>query len=265
MTRTPIVAGVDLGSTTAKTVLLKDDEIQATSLAPVGVKIVQDAERSLDAALTQAGLTRADVTYICGTGYGRFKVHFGQKIVTEISCHARGAHFLFPKTKLVVDIGGQDTKAIRVDERGNVVEFAMNDKCAAGTGRFLEVCANALGHEVSEMGALALQATQPTRISSTCTVFAESEVVSHLARGRRIPDILAGVHESIATRTLSLVQRVSVEPEVTFTGGVSRNPCMVQALSKALKLPVNVSPLSQFVGALGAALFAREALEANAS
>lgn len=259
-----MVAGVDLGSTTAKTVLLEEGRIVGTSLAPVGVEIVKDAARSLESALQQAGIGRSDVGFVAGTGYGRFKVHFGQRVVTEISCHARGAHHLFPGTRLVVDIGGQDTKAIRVDERGSVVEFAMNDKCAAGTGRFLEVCANALGYDIGEMGSVALEATQPTRISSTCTVFAESEVVSHRARGRRVPDILAGVHQSIATRTLSLVQRVGVHPEVTFTGGVSRNQGMVRALSNAFGLPVNVDPLSQYVGALGAAMFAQDTVNGAA-
>ncbi len=253
-----IVAGVDIGSTTAKTVLLGDKGIVGTSLSPVGVQITKDAERSLETALKEGGLQRSDLALIAGTGYGRFKIRFGQLVVTEISCHARGASYLFPGTRLVVDIGGQDTKAIRTDDAGNVVEFAMNDKCAAGTGRFLDVCAGALGYDVSEIGPLSLQAKQVARVTSTCTVFAESEITSLLARGRDPRDILAGVHQSIANRTLSLIQRVGCEPEVTFTGGVSRNEGMVNALKDRLQSPVNVSPLSQFVGAIGAALFARD-------
>ncbi len=256
------MAGVDVGSTTAKCVLLDRDAIVGTSLAPVGVNIVKDAEVALDDALRAAARRRDDVRFVTGTGYGRYKVLFGQLVATEISCHARGAHSLFPGTRLVVDVGGQDTKAIRVDERGDVVDFAMNDKCAAGTGRFLDVCANALGLDVSEIGPLSLEARAPTRITSTCTVFAESEVQSYLARGKDTRDILAGLHASIASRSFSLVQRVGVEPEVTFTGGVSRNVGMVRALEARFGTPVNVSPLSQHVGALGAALFAKERVEA---
>ncbi|MFA5861006.1 MAG: acyl-CoA dehydratase activase [Candidatus Thermoplasmatota archaeon] len=254
----PIVAGVDVGSTTAKCAILQDGRILGTSLSPVGVDIVRDAERSLDAALVEAHLTRKDLAFIAGTGYGRYKVRFGQLVITEISCHAKGAVFLFPKTRLVVDIGGQDTKAIRVNASGEVVDFAMNDKCAAGTGRFLDVCAGALGYDVSELGALSLAARKPMKVTSTCTVFAESEVQSYLARGKDPKDIIAGLHASIANRSLSLIQRVGIEEEVTFTGGVSRNEGMVQALNARLGTKVNVNPLSQHIGAIGAALFAAE-------
>ncbi|MBI4392943.1 MAG: 2-hydroxyglutaryl-CoA dehydratase [Euryarchaeota archaeon] len=238
-------------------------KVRGKSLAPVGVNIVQDAERSLELALQDAGIPRERVEIVAGTGYGRFKVHFGQFVVTEISCHAKGAHHLFPKTRLVLDIGGQDTKAIRINERGEVVDFSMNDKCAAGTGRFLDVCANALGYDVADIGALSLTAKAPMRITSTCTVFAESEVTSYLSRGKRPEDIIAGVHASIANRSISLLQRAGIEPEVTFTGGVSRNEGMVRELGNRLKLPINVSPTSQYVGAVGAALFATERVEAG--
>ncbi len=261
-----LVAGVDIGSTTAKCVVLDaQDRVLGKSLNPVGVDIVKDAERALEAALADAHLARSEVAFITGTGYGRYKVYFGQLVVTEISCHARGAHFLFPGTRLVVDIGGQDTKAIRINDQGEVVDFAMNDKCAAGTGRFLEVCANALGFDIGEIGALALQARRPVKVTSTCTVFAESEVTSYVARGKDPKDILAGLHASIVNRTLSLMQRVGVEPEVTFTGGVSQNEGMVRALQRRLGAPVNVSPLSQYLGAIGAALHGRERLAGGAS
>ena len=263
---TGIVAGVDIGSTTAKCVVLgKNGEILGKSLSPVGVDIVKDAERALDAALADAQVARSDVGFVTGTGYGRYKVYFGQLVVTEISCHARGSSALFPGTRLVVDIGGQDTKAIRVNAKGEVVDFAMNDKCAAGTGRFLDVCANALGFDVGEIGPLSLQARRPVKVTSTCTVFAESEVTSHVSRGKDPKEILAGLHASIANRTLSLMQRVGVEPEVTFTGGVSQNEGMVEALRRRLGAPVNVSPLSQYLGALGAALHGRERLLGGAS
>ncbi|MGP8078875.1 MAG: acyl-CoA dehydratase activase [Thermoplasmata archaeon] len=261
-----VVAGVDIGSTTAKCVLLgEDSQVVGKSLSVVGVDIVKDAERALEAALADAHLPRSDVAFVTGTGYGRYKVYFGQLVVTEISCHARGAHFLFPGTRLVVDIGGQDTKAIRINDQGEVVDFAMNDKCAAGTGRFLEVCANALGFDIGEIGALSLQARRPVKVTSTCTVFAESEVTSYVSRGKDPKDILAGLHASIVNRTLSLMQRVGVEPEVTFTGGVSQNEGMVRALHNRLGSPVNVSPLSQYLGALGAALHGLERLSGGAS
>ena len=260
-----LVAGVDIGSTTAKCALMEGDRVVGKSLNPVGVDIVKDAERALELALAEAGLERRDVAFTTGTGYGRFKVYFGQLTVTEISCHARGAHFLFPQTRLVVDIGGQDTKAIKVSAAGEVVDFAMNDKCAAGTGRFLDVCANALGFDVDEIGPLSLQARRPVKITSTCTVFAESEVSSFVSRGREPKDILAGLHASIVNRSFSLMQRVGVEPDVTFTGGVSRNEGMVLAMRQRLGLPVNVSPLSQYIGAIGAALIGRDRQGATAA
>ncbi|MGA8276242.1 MAG: acyl-CoA dehydratase activase [Thermoplasmata archaeon] len=261
-----VVAGVDIGSTTAKCVILGEDaRVLGKSLNPVGIDIVKDAERALEIALADAHVPRSEVTFITGTGYGRYKVYFGQLVVTEISCHARGASFLFPGTRLVIDIGGQDTKAIRINDKGEVVDFAMNDKCAAGTGRFLDVCANALGFDVGQIGPLSLQARHAVKVTSTCTVFAESEVTSYVARGKDPKDILAGLHASIANRTLSLMQRVGVEPEITFTGGVSQNEGMVQALHRRIGAPVNVSPLSQYLGALGAALHGRDRIRGGAS
>ena len=259
-----LVAGVDIGSTTAKCVLMDGDRIVGKSLNPVGVDIVKDAERSLEIALAEAGLPRQEVAFTTGTGYGRYKVYFGQLTVTEISCHARGASFLFPGTRLVVDIGGQDTKAIKVSPAGEVVDFAMNDKCAAGTGRFLDVCANALGFDVDEIGPLSLQSKRPVKITSTCTVFAESEVTSFVSRGKEPRDILAGLHASIANRSYSLLQRVGIEPEVTFTGGVSRNGGMVRALRERLGTPVNVSPMTQTMAAIGSAMMGRERQSATA-
>ena len=253
-----LVAGVDIGSTTAKCALIEDGRIVGKSLAPVGVELVKDAERALEQALAEAGRDRGEVRVVTGTGYGRFKVTFGQFTVTEIGCHAKGAHFLFPGTRLVLDIGGQDTKAIKVGPTGEVVDFAMNDKCAAGTGRFLDVCAGALGYDVSEIGALSLGARHPVKVTNTCTVFAESEVTSYVARGKDPKDILAGLYGGIVSRSLSLMQRVGVEPEVTFTGGVSKNEGMVRTLERRLALRVNVSPLSQYVGAVGAALYGLE-------
>ncbi|MGI0132467.1 MAG: acyl-CoA dehydratase activase [Thermoplasmata archaeon] len=250
-----LAAGVDIGSTTAKCALLEDGRVVGKSLNPVGVELVKDAERALELALEDAGRPRREIAVVTGTGYGRFKVTFGQFTVTEIGCHAKGAHHLFPATRVVLDIGGQDTKAIKVDARGEVVDFAMNDKCAAGTGRFLDVCAGALGYDVSEIGPLSFGSRHPVRVTNTCTVFAESEVSSYVARGKDTRDIVAGLYGGIVSRSLSLLQRVGVEPEVTFTGGVSRNEGMVRTLEQRMNLRVNVSPLSQFMGAIGAALY----------
>ena len=252
------VAGVDIGSTTAKSVIIDENQkIVGKSLAPVGVRIVKDAEKAFEKAVDDAGIKKEQVKFITGTGYGRFKVHFGQAIVTEISCHAKGAQFLFPKTETVLDIGGQDTKAIRV-KNGEVIDFAMNDKCSAGTGRFLDVCADALGYKIDEIGDLSLKGDKPVKISSTCTVFAEAEIINQVSRGKTPENILAGMHMSIARRSVSLMRRVGIIPEITFTGGVSRNKGLVLALEQVLESKINVSPLSQYLGALGAALFALE-------
>ena len=252
------VSGVDIGSTTAKCIIIDDKKkIVGKSLFPVGVRIVEDAEKAFQLALEDANLEREQVKFITGTGYGRFKVHFGQGIVTEISCHAKGAQFLFPNTQTVLDIGGQDTKAIRVKD-GEIIDFAMNDKCSAGTGRFLEVCADALDFKVSEIGELSLKGDKPVKISSTCTVFAESEVINQVSRGKTPENILAGMHLSIARRSVSLMRRVGIVPEITFTGGVSRNRGLVASLEEVLETKINVSPLSQYLGACGAALFGLE-------
>jgi predicted CoA-substrate-specific enzyme activase len=214
------------------------------------------AEDAFRAAVAEAGIDEASVVSIIGTGYGRYKVTFGHDQVTEISCHARGAIHLFPGTRTVVDIGGQDTKAIRIGADGQVLDFTMNDKCAAGTGRFLGAASYALELPLAELGPLALKATSPVRITTTCTVFAESEIISHLAKGRRPEDVLMGMHQSIATRCASLVRRVGLEQEVTFTGGVTRNVAMVKLMEEVLESRLNVSPEAHFIGALGAALFA---------
>jgi predicted CoA-substrate-specific enzyme activase len=191
-----------------------------------------------------------------GTGYGRYRVTFGDTQVTEISCHARGGQYLFPKTRTVLDIGGQDTKAIRIGSEGQVLDFSMNDKCAAGTGRFLGAGAFALDIPLSELGPLALMSRNPVKITTTCTVFAESEIINWMARGKKVEDVLMGVHQSIATRSISLLRRVGIEEEVTFTGGVTRNQAMVQILEDLLEIHLNVSSDAHYMGAIGASLFA---------
>jgi predicted CoA-substrate-specific enzyme activase len=253
------VVGVDAGSTTTKAIVLDEDGGLVTkSLRPTGANVTKASEMAYEECLEAAGLKERDVGYVIGTGYGRYKIAFGDAQVTEISCHAKGAHFLFPRTRTLVDIGGQDTKAIRVSERGEVLDFCMNDKCAAGTGRFLENAASVLDLSLDEIGPVSLRSERPLRITNVCTVFVESEIISHLARGERVEDVLWGVHNAIAARTIALVRRIGIEPEVTFTGGVSRNVGMVRALEERFGTKINVSELSQYMGCLGAALFALE-------
>lgn len=252
-------AGVDVGSTQTKAVIVDEDgRIVGRSLMETGANVVLAAERAFEAARAQARLDEEEVTFVAGTGYGRYRITFGDIQVTEISCHARGAVHAFPGTRAVVDMGGQDTKAIRVDAAGHIVDFCMNDKCAAGTGRFLGAAAAALEIPLDELGPTSLRGEKPVPISTTCTVFAESEVLSWLAKGRRIEDILAGVHRSTVSRAMGLMRRVGIEREVTFTGGVSRNTGIVAALNEAVGFPVNVSEESHYMGALGAALFAMD-------
>ncbi len=250
-------AGVDVGSTQTKAVIIDEQRrVVARALIDTGANVVQAAEQSYDRALADGNVADEDVEFVVGTGYGRYKVTFGDAQVTEISCHGRGAVHMFPATRTVVDMGGQDTKAIRVGPTGDIVDFCMNDKCAAGTGRFLGAASAALEIPLDQLGPTALRRTRAVRITTTCTVFAESEVLSWLGKGKKVEDILWGVHESIASRTAGLVRRVGVDPELTFTGGVTRNAAMVAALEEKLGVKLNVSAESHFMGAIGAALFA---------
>jgi (R)-2-hydroxyacyl-CoA dehydratese activating ATPase len=259
-------AGVDVGSTQTKAVIVDESHrIVGRSLIATGANVSRAAEKAFVAACESIGLAREAVGYVVGTGYGRYKVTFGDAQITEITCHARGAQSLFPATRTVIDMGGQDTKAIKVGPDGSVVDFSMNDKCAAGTGRFLSAAADVTGVSLDEIGGLSLAARNPVRLTSVCTVFVESDIMSYLAQRKTVEDILGGVHKAIATRTMSLVRRVGVEPEVTFTGGVSRNVGMVNALEAVLGTSLNVSVDGHFMGALGAALFALERAQVAAS
>lgn len=254
-------AGVDVGSTQTKAIIVDEQRnIVSRALIDTGANVIAAAENVYRKALTDAQLREEEVDYIVGTGYGRYRVTFGNTQVTEISCHGRGAVHLFPKTKTVVDMGGQDTKAIRVNAVGEILDFCMNDKCAAGTGRFLGAASSALDIPLGELGERALQSDKAVRISTTCTVFAESEVLAWLGKGKKIEDILWGVHTSIASRSVGLLRRVGVEEEVTFTGGVSRNVGMVKAMQERLGTSLNVSDDCHYMGAVGAALFALDAI-----
>jgi len=252
-------AGIDIGSTQTKGIIINEKmEIVARSLTDTGAYVSRAGERCMAEALLKAGLKQEDVAYVVGTGYGRYKVTCGDTQITEISCHAKGASYLFPGTRTVIDMGGQDAKGIKIGEGGDVKDFVMNDKCAAGTGRFLANATEALGLSLDDIGEISLRAKNPVRLTTVCTVFVESDIMSYLAQGKKVEDILGGVHSAIAARTISLVRRVGIEPEVTFTGGVSRNIGMVRALEEKLGMKLNVSPDSHFVGALGASIFALE-------
>ena len=258
-----IAAGVDVGSTQTKAVLLGDNgerSILARALVDTGANVRKAAETAFDKCCHIAGIPQSEVGFVVGTGYGRYKISFGNAQMTEISCHARGAHFLCPGTRTVIDMGGQDAKAISVGPSGEVLDFVMNDKCAAGTGRFLANAAEVMGISLDEIGPLSLRATRPVKIATVCTVFVESDILSYLSQGKRAEDIMGGVHLAIAKRTLSLARRLTIEPEITMTGGVARNIGMVRALETVLERKMQVSPDAHYMGAVGAAVFALEKL-----
>ncbi|MDI6709317.1 MAG: acyl-CoA dehydratase activase [Thermoanaerobacterales bacterium] len=254
---THIVAGIDIGSLSAEAVILGGNRVLGYSVINTGADSRRAAEESLALALKRAECSPGDIAFTVATGYGRVNVPFADLQVTEITCHARGAVFLLPGTRTVIDIGGQDSKVIRLDDMGTVVDFAMNDKCAAGTGRFLEVMARALETRVDALSDLAASARRAAPISSMCTVFAESEVVSLVGQGTPREEIVRGLLQSVAERTVNMVHRVGLAREVAMTGGVAKNRGVVRAIAERLGVPVNVPPEPQIVGALGAALIAR--------
>lgn len=261
------VVGIDIGSRTGKAVLFAEGKLY-TAITPTAVFTQQTADKLFAQLLKQSGLQQSDIAYIVGTGYGRISLNFGDithKIVTEISCHAMGAHALNAKVRSIVDIGGQDSKAIRVDPKnGKVVEFIMNDKCAAGTGRFLEKVADLLDLTTVELGNEALKATKPSDISSQCVVFAESEVISLKAKGEKRADIAAGIHIATARRVKNLFNRIGLEAELVFSGGVSNNVGMKKALEEVLGHPFSEVKLDAiYAGALGAAVIAQKSVAAG--
>jgi predicted CoA-substrate-specific enzyme activase len=254
-----LFAGIDVGSLSTECVLINEnEEILSYSITETGANSTEAAEKSFQEALARAVLQRDRVKGIVATGYGRVSVPFADKKVTEISCHGLGAYKLFPDTRTVVDIGGQDSKVIRVGPGGKVLDFAMNDKCAAGTGRFLEVMAAKLKVPLDEMGPLSMRSNGEVRISSVCTVFAESEVISLVAQNHPKEEIIRGLHRAIVTRVWSLVITVGVKREVTMSGGVAKNQGVVAFLEEKLGHPIHVYKEPQIVGALGAALYAKD-------
>ncbi len=252
------VAGIDVGSqSTDAVVLAPGGTVAAFSIVETGAHSGQAAEQALDRALAAAGIGRGDLAAVVATGYGRGAVPFADRTITEITCHGVGAAHLFPGVRTVIDIGGQDSKVIRLEPGGRVVDFTMNDKCAAGTGRFLEVMAAKLQVPLARMGELSLGAQGTVKISSLCTVFAESEVVSLVARNHPVEQIIRGLHQSIVNRIWSMVKGLGLEGEVVMTGGVAKNQGVVALLEEKLGRPVQVHSEPQIVGALGAALQAR--------
>ncbi len=253
-----VVAGIDVGSLTAEVVLLEEGKILHYVIIPTGANSKTAADKAMDTALEAAGLTRSDLRYIVATGYGRVSIDFADKRITEITCHGRGAHYLNPAVRTVIDIGGQDSKVISLSDKGKVLDFSMNDKCAAGTGRFLEVMAQALEVELDGLAGLSNRAQDTVSISSMCTVFAESEVVSLIARGLPRENIARGLHQAIADRTAGMVHRIGLEEAVMITGGVAKNGAVVGALNEKLKTKIIVPDEPQIAGALGAALLAED-------
>jgi predicted CoA-substrate-specific enzyme activase len=252
-------AGIDVGSTMTKAVIVDRDGIIVSSvIGPTGAEHRHLALEVMDEAIKKAGLTFEQLDFIVSTGYGRINVPFNDKQITEITCHSRSIRELFPSARILIDIGGQDSKGIKLDSDGKVVNFVMNDKCAAGTGRFLEVIAEALGIELTEMGDLSLKAEKYVKISNTCTVFAEHEVTTRLTEGSTIPEIVAGLHEAFAARVVNMVRSLGIEKDVVVTGGGAKNIGLVKAIEEKVGFPVLVPPEPLLTGALGAALLGRD-------
>ncbi len=252
-------AGIDIGSITAKAAVLENGKLLGAKVIFTGYNAALAGKKIYEELLNELKLDSGSVQKIVATGYGRNSVSFATRTFTEILCHGAGAHYLNPRIRSIIDIGGQDSKVILLDEAGKVKNFVMNDKCAAGTGRFLEVMARALEVNLDEFGSLSLRSEQPSSISSLCTVFAESEVISLIASGESRPNIIAGIHESIAARISSMAGRVGLVEPLMITGGVARNIGVIRALEKKLGIKAEVSPQAQVTGAIGAAVLAASA------
>jgi len=257
-----ITAGVDVGSVSSQAVIMVDGQLYAHSNTRTGSDSPDSARKCMNMALEKSDLKVDNIDHCIGTGYGRVNVPMAQQTITEIACHARGANFMYgPEIQTVLDMGGQDCKAIRCDNRGKVLKFMMNDKCAAGTGRFIEVIAETLQLGLDEIGEISLKSKNSAKISSTCTVFAEQEVVSCIAEGVPIEDIVAGIHDAIASRIYRMVERMKVEPDVVVTGGVAKNVGMIRALEAQIGFSVLVPEEPLLTGARGAALLGRDMVE----
>jgi len=256
-----IVAGCDIGSVTAKAVIMIDRKLVEYLVIKEDSGPEQSAKKVLEAVLAKAKLSINEIQYCIGTGYGRKKIPFANDVISEIACHGKAVKWLLPSVKTIIDVGGQDAKAIRLDENGNVTRYAYNDKCASGTGRFLEIMAMALGIKMEDLGQISLRSENPIKISNQCTVFAETEMISQMNNGANIPDLVNGLHRGMAHRVASLAMNIGVEKDVAMSGGVAKNIGMYKALENVLAIDfVKTESDPQINGALGAALFAEEAL-----
>jgi predicted CoA-substrate-specific enzyme activase len=257
-----IVAGCDVGSATGKALIMSDGTIVSFSIIPSTTRPEMTAQMAVDEALGKAGLASLEeVDYVVGTGYGRVRIPFANENISEITCHARGAFWLAPTIRTVIDIGGQDCKVTSIGEGAKVLDFVMNDKCAAGTGRFLEAMARSLGIELQELSELSLQSQKPATITAQCSVFAESEVITLLNSGAEVVDVAAGIHMSIAGRVNSLARRAGIMEDVTVTGGCAKNKGLIAMLEERLGVGIKTLPEDpQVVGALGAAVLAKDRL-----
>ena len=250
--------GIDIGSTMTKVVLMDENgNLLSAIKGPTGPEHRQLANEVMQQALEQASLQIDNISCIVATGYGRVNVPFADRQITELSCHARGVSSLFPNVRTAIDIGGQDAKCMKINN-GRLTNFVMNDKCAAGTGRFLEVTAAALGIKLEDMGDISLKATKKIQISNLCTVFAQQEVIALLSRGEKLENIVAGLHDALASRIATLARRLEIEPDLVLTGGVAKNSGMVRAMKESLDCEIFVPEEPLLTGALGAAILARE-------
>jgi predicted CoA-substrate-specific enzyme activase len=257
---TSYFAGIDVGSTMTKVVILNGGII-ASIIGPTGPEQRRLANQVMEEALKKTDISFQKITYIVSTGYGRINVPFSDKQFTEITCHARGIISLFPQAKTIIDIGGQDVKGIKIDAHGKIIDFVMNDKCAAGSGRFIEVIADTLGMPLDRVGDLSLESKNPAKISNICTIWAQQEVAARLAEGVPISDLLAGVHRSLADRISRMVNRLRVEEAVIVTGGGGKNRGLLKAVSEQLGHEILVPEEPLITGALGAALIGKELVE----
>ncbi len=253
-----IFAGIDIGSRAAKAVVIQDGDIIGTTIQDTGPESVKTAYMTIEAAMKSPGLSIDDIDYIVATGYGRVLVPFAGENISEISCHARGINWYYPSVRTILDMGGQDCKAINCDEEGYVTNFVMNDKCAGGTGRFLEMIADVLEVPLEEIGELALKSESGIPFNTICAVFAKSEAIVHLRHGVARSDILAGLNEAISVRCHNLLKKVSIEKDFTITGGIAKNSGMVSKISQKIGLEPLLAEDPQLIGALGAAIYARE-------
>lgn len=250
------VAGIDIGSTASKAVILNENRaIVSSAIISIGTGTVGPA-KVFAQALKDANIAREDISWITATGYGRFSFEGVTDQKSELSCHAKGITYLMPNIHTIIDIGGQDIKVMSVNEKGQLVNFVMNDKCAAGTGRFLDTMAKVLDVRVEDLSGLSMRADQPAEISSTCTVFAESEVISKLAANIKLENLVAGIHKSVAKRVASLVQRCGIQQEIAMSGGVALNKGLVHSLEEEIRSKIYVHKDCQIAGAIGAALYA---------